>query len=122
MAETPSFEVSLNTDLPDTRRAQLTRDLGRELSRLGVQSVPERAPPIPGERGEPITVGVLVLSLITHGAATAMIDCLKAFLAREHTLVIKLARQDGTSVEVNAHNIDMPAVRKLLETVSTKST
>jgi len=114
MVDAP-LTVSLSANLPDARLARLTRDLERDLSRAGVQARPVEAPSVPGERGEPITLGVIALALITHGAVTALIQCFKAYLSREPALTIRLTRPDGTRVEVNARNVDAPAVRQALE-------
>ena len=113
-----SLTVSLSADLPGERIAQLTRDFKRDLSSMGIQVLSIEASPLPGERGEPVTLGVLTLALITHGAVTALIECLKAYLSRERTLSIKLTRADGTQVEVIARNVDTPAVRDVLEAVA----
>src|SRR5271156_468971 len=110
-----SLRVSLSADIPDTRLAQLTRDLERDLSRAGILARPVEAPPVPGEKGEPITLGVLVLALIASGTVKAMIECFKAYLSRERTLTIKLTRADVTPVEINARNVDTPTVRDALE-------
>jgi len=113
-----SLTVSLSADIPDGRLARLTRDLGRNLSRAGIRTRPADAPPVPGEKGEPITLGVLALALLTSGAVKAMIECFKAYLSREPALTIKVARADGTKVEVTARNVDTPAVREALEAVA----
>jgi hypothetical protein len=113
-----SLTLSLNANIPDARLAQLTRDLERDLSRVGIQARPVEAPPVPGEKGEPVTLGVIALALITRGAVTAMIECFKAYLSRERALTIKLTRVDGTQIEVSARNVDTPAVREMLEAVS----
>jgi hypothetical protein len=110
-----SLTLSLSADIPDARLAQLTRDLERDLSRAGIQARPVETPPVPGEKGEPVTLGVLALALITHGAVTAVIECLKAYISRERALTIRLTRVDGTQVEVTARNVDTPAVRETLE-------
>lgn len=113
-----SLTVSLSANLSEARLAQLTRDLERDLSRAGVQARPIEALPIPGEKGEPITLGVLALALVTSGTVKAVIECFKAYLARERALTIRLTRGDGTQVEVTARNVDAPAVREALEAVA----
>ena len=117
-----SLRVSLSADIPDARLVQLTRDLERDLSHAGIQARPVEAPPAPGDRGEPITLGVLALALVTSGTAKAMIECFKAYLSRERSLSIKLKRADGMQVEVTARNIDIPAVREALEAVVSAGT
>src|SRR4051812_35207958 len=117
MADT-SLMVRLSANIPDERLAQLARSLELDLSRAGVQTRPIEAPPAPGEKGEPITLGVFVLALVTSGAVKAAIQCFKAYLSRERALSIKLTRADGTQVEVTAHNVDTPTVRQMLEAAS----
>jgi Effector Associated Constant Component 1 len=109
--------VTLSADIPAARLAQLTRDLERDLSRAGIRARPVEAPPTPGERGEPITLGVLALAFITGGTVKALIECFKAYLSRERTLTIKCAR-DGMPLEVTARNVDAPAVREALEAMA----
>jgi Effector Associated Constant Component 1 len=114
MTDAP-LKLSLIADLPNERLARLTRDLERDLTRAGVRARPIEAPAALGERGEPITLGVLALALITSGTVKAVIECFKAYFSREHKLSLKLTRADGTQVEVTALNIDTPAVREALE-------
>jgi hypothetical protein len=116
MADT-SLTLSL-PGIPDARLAQLTRDLERDLSRAGIQARPVGVPLAPGERGNPITLGVLVLALITSGAVTAMIECFKVYFSRERTLTIKFTDTDGTPVEVTGQNLDTPAVREALQRIA----
>jgi len=116
MTDTP-LKLSLSANIPDARLAQVTRDLERDLSRAGIQARPVEASSVPGERGDPFTLGVLALALVTSGTVKAMIECFKAYLSRERALTIKLMRADGTQVEVTARNVDTPAVREALEAV-----
>jgi hypothetical protein len=117
-----SLTLTLTADISGERLAQLTRDLERDLSRAGVRARAVETPSVPGQRGEPITLGVLVLALITSGTVKAVIECFKAYLSRERTLSFKFASADGTQVEVTARNMDTPGIREALEAVaSTKS-
>ena len=113
-----SLTVSLSADIADARLAQLTQELGLDLSRAGVQARTIEAPAVQGDKGEPITLGVLVLALVTSGAVTAAIECFKAYLSRESALTIKVARTNGLQVEVTARNVDTPAVRDAVEAVA----
>jgi hypothetical protein len=110
-----SLTVSLSADLPGERLAQLTRNLERDLSRAGIQARPVEGPSVPGERGEPITLGVLVLALVTGGTVKAIIECFKAYLSRERALTVRLTGADGSQVELTARNVDTAAVREALE-------
>jgi hypothetical protein len=115
-----SLTISLSADIPDTRLAQLTRDLERDLSRTGipVEAAPVRLnegePITLGERGEPNLLGKLTLASLTTAAVGVLIEWSKAYLSRERTLTIKVARADGTQVEITAGNVDTLAVRETL--------
>jgi membrane-associated two-gene conflict system component 1 (EACC1) len=113
-----SLTLTLSANIPASMLAQLTRNLERDLSRAGIQARPIEAPQVPGEKGDPITLGVLALALITSGAVTAVVECFKACFSRERALTIKLTRVDGTQVEMTAHNVDTPAVRETLEAMA----
>jgi hypothetical protein len=116
-----TLKLFLSANIPDARLANLIRDLERDLTRAGIQARPPETSPVPSERGEPFTIGVLVLALVTSGTVKAMIECFKAYLSRERALTVKLTRADGTHVEVTARNVDTPALRKALEAVVSTS-
>jgi hypothetical protein len=114
----PSLTLSLSASMPDARIAGLTRNLARDLNRHGIKAHLEESALTPGARGEPVTLGVLALALVTSGTIKALIECLKAYLSREHSLTIKLERTDGSQVEVNARNVDTADIRATLEAVA----
>jgi len=116
-----ALRVSIS-GLPDTRLAQLTREFAFDLSRAGIDARPVEMSRVPGEKGEPITLGVLALALVTSGTVKAAIECFKSYFSRERTLSMKLTCADGKQVEVTAQNVDTAAVRQALEAaVSSKS-
>jgi hypothetical protein len=117
MVDVP-LTASLSANLPDSRLAQLARDLERDLSREGIKARAIEAAAAPGEKGEPVTLGVLALALVTGGAVNALIGCLKAYVSREPALIIKLKGPGGMQIEVNARNVDAPDVRAALEAAS----
>ena len=116
-----SLKLFLSADTPNARLANLTRDLERDLTRAGIKARPAETSPVPSERGEPFTIGVLVLALVTSGTVKAMIECFKAYLSRERALTVKLTHADGTQVEITARNVDTPALRKALDAVVSAS-
>ena len=113
-----SLTLTLSASIPDDRLAKLTHDLEHDLSRAGIQVNLTEAPQVRGEKGEPITLGVLALALISHGAVTAIIECFKAYISRERALTIKLSSIDGAAVEITERNIDTVAVRETLRALA----
>jgi hypothetical protein len=64
---------------------------------------------------------VFTLALVTSGAIKTLIACLKTYVSREPSLVIKFKRPDGMQVEVNARNVDAPEISAVLKTVASVS-
>lgn len=108
--------LTLDARMPPPRLAALTRDFGRDLTRAGFPASIATAEPVAGARGDAVTLGQIALGLVSSGAVTALFECLKAYLARERSLVVKVTRPDGGVIEVNARNVDDPAVRQALGT------
>ena len=117
MAVRPTTIV-LSSDAPPERLAALTRDFTRDLSRAGMSpSVPAEAPES-GARGEVVTLGQITLALVTSGAVVALIDCIKAYLTRERSLVVKISKPDGTVLEVNARNVNDAGTKQALSAIA----
>jgi hypothetical protein len=106
--------LTLAANISDERLSTVARELARDLIRAGIEARPVEAATARGERGDPVTLGALALALITSKAVTALIECLKAYFARERTLIVKIKRPDGTVIEVNAKNVDDPVIEQRL--------
>ena len=98
----------------DARLAGIARDLARDLTRAGIEANPIEKGTTQGERGDAVTLGELALGLVTSGAVTALIECLKAYIARERSLSFKLKRPDGLEVEISAKNMNDSTLQKVL--------
>jgi len=117
MAVRPATIV-LSSDAPPERLAALTRDFTRDLSRAGLSPLAPVEPPAAGARGDVVTLGQITLALVTSGAVVALIDCVKAYLTRERSLVVKISKPDGTVLEVNARNVDDAGTKQALSAIS----
>jgi hypothetical protein len=111
--------LTLVANIPPERLATVTRNLSSDLSSLGIKPLPSEQSPEQGIRGDAITLGQIALGLITSGSVTALIECLKAYIAREHSLIIKVTRPDGTTVEVNEHNISQSTTEQAVKNFAT---
>jgi hypothetical protein len=68
-----------------------------------------------GAKGDPITLGLITMTLIKSGAVVAMINCVKAMIMRQKKLKIKVKTKDGKTIEIDASNMDSDAVTKQLQ-------
>jgi len=58
-----------------------------------------------GERGDAVTLGAIVLSFVTSGAAVALIQVFKAYFERDEGLEISLERPDGRKLTIKSENV-----------------
>jgi hypothetical protein len=111
---TTSSTLVLAANLSDSRLTGIARDLARDLTRAGIETrMLGRA--ARGSRGDAVTLGQLALDLVMSGAVAALIECLKAYIAREPTLMMHVKRQDGSEIEISAKNVDDPELKRALD-------
>lgn len=114
-----SGDVSLKlrcAELDDSRLQSLTLDLAKSLrsENIGVVKRAE-TPPGVGDKGDPITIGTIFMTLIgSGGLAVKFIDAMKPYFERKPKLVLKLARPDK-SVEITAESLSGKQLRETLE-------
>jgi hypothetical protein len=58
-----------------------------------------------GTKGEPITIGLIVLTLIKAGAGASLFKVLGSYFEREKSLIATFRRNDGTELTINVKNM-----------------
>ncbi len=59
-----------------------------------------------GDKGDPITVGVILLALVNAGAATALVNCLMTYIKeRRRTVKLEVQSPAGGKVSLDAENL-----------------
>jgi len=107
--------IGMKTDRGEPALVQLSRDLQRDLTRsdVPVRGVEKRSRP--GERGDAFTLGQLAIDLVTSGTVVALLECLKAYIARDRTLTFSIKRPDGSDIEVTSQNVASSELRTEVE-------
>jgi hypothetical protein len=68
-----------------------------------------------GTKGDPIILGVIVLSVFgSGGAAVALFEIFKAYFSRNSSFTIKAKKADGTELEISAQNMKLEQIQELL--------
>ncbi len=101
------------------RLADFTRELSAELTResdLRVQDAVRAADADERAAGVPL-LGQLALTFLSAGAATALINCMRAFLERDRSLRFRLKKSDGTEIEVEGKHLRVDQLEDTLRTV-----
>ncbi len=101
--------MTLSIDAPtlDNEDLQiLTRDLCATLQRETdlIAELPE-GEAASGTKGDPITIGTIILAVVTSGVAAKLVDVLRAYFERHSKLEIKFERADGKNFSIKADNL-----------------
>lgn len=67
-----------------------------------------------GERGEPITAGLVILTALSSGSAVALFNLLKSYFEREPSIKISIKRENGREVLIDAKNIKFNEIKEIL--------
>src|SRR5437867_6683233 len=94
-------------DLEDSKLQSLTRDLAKSLreQNLGTIDAPKQLSQA-GEKGDPITIGNIVLALISSGGvAVSLVQVLKTYAERKRSIHFEITRSDGGKLTLSAENL-----------------
>jgi hypothetical protein len=116
MATQTDFGLLLSDESSDASRLQrITRELTTTLDRQ--RDLEARLPEndsLPGSKGDPVTIGAIVLTLIgSGGVVKSLIDVLKAYIDRQPSLKIEISRPDGSKTSVSAENLSPKQLESL---------
>ena len=101
-----------STGVDESRMQALTRDLARALrdERVGKVARAEHDA-THGKKGDPVTIGEIVLTLIgSGGAVMSLLQILRAFIERQKSLVFEISRNDK-KLTLNATNLSQKELR-----------
>ncbi len=96
------------------------QDLTRELcdavnDETDLEASLAQAADVSGSKGDPVTIGVIVLAFITSGAAVKLMGVLKSYVERHASLQIELQRGDGQKLAITAENLRSERVEETID-------
>lgn len=110
-----SLSIS-SPELSDDRVQNLTLDLCRTITReTDIAAELPRDIAGRGTKGEPITLGLIVLTILKGGSAVAFLNVLKSYFDREPSIKMKIKREDGTEVVIDAKNMQPDKIKDIIE-------
>jgi Effector Associated Constant Component 1 len=102
------LEIKVSSpDLDDSRVQALTGELVKSLrdQNLGNAALAS-GESRPGKKGDPVTVGNIILTLIgSGGVAVSLVHVLRAYVERKSTLRFEVTRADGDKRVLDATNL-----------------
>jgi hypothetical protein len=104
-----------STDLDDEDLQQLTQELCNSIaSETEIKAELPSGAVQQGHKGDPITLGAIVLSFLSSGSAVALFNIFKAYFDRNSSFTIKAKKADGTELEISAQNMKLEQIQALL--------
>jgi len=111
-------EVILTISSPELdgeATALVTRRFAKSLANeAGIRPIPSQAPAEVDAKGDPITLGTLLLTALSSGSVVALFNIAKSYVERRRSLVFVLTRSDGAKMEVRAENLEVGQLDPLL--------
>jgi hypothetical protein len=75
----------------------------------------------PTAKGDPITIGQLALTFLSGGSAVALLEVIKAYVARNSSISIELKDNKGGSISFSAENINSRECKEMLDKIQSMS-
>jgi hypothetical protein len=112
-----SIALSISsTELSDDRIQDLTLDLCGTLNKeTDIEAKLPKGAAKKGSRGDPITLGLILLTIFKSGSMVAFLNVLRSLLDREPSIKMSVKREDGTEITIDAKNMNSDQIRELKE-------
>lgn len=100
--------LSVSSDRLDSLALQhLTADLSRDINgETDITATTPQGKSEDGAKGEPITIGVILLAFLTTGTAVALLNVIRAYFERDSMLKVEFQREDGRRLSISAENVN----------------
>ena len=70
-----------------------------------------------GAKGEPINLGLIVLTFLRSGSAIALLNIMKSYFEREPSIKMTIRRKDNTEITIDAKNMRPELMKEIFGTV-----
>ena len=94
-----------------------SQELSIDIARLPdvVSHAPSSAPSEPGKRGDPITLGAIVIAAVSgSGALTALINTVGSYLSRDPRIEVEIQTADGRKVRISSQKFKREELEETL--------
>ena len=94
------------SDLSGEDLQKLTLELSKTLNdETGAKAtIPEKSGG-PGSKGDPITLGTIILTALSSGTVIALFNVIKSYIERKPSLELELKREDGQQLNIKAEHL-----------------
>ena len=95
------------SDLSDEDLQKLTLELSKTLNdeTEAKATIPEK-PGGPGSKGDPITLGTIILAALSSGTVVALFNVIKSYIERKPSLELEFKLKDGQQLKIKAEQLN----------------
>lgn len=111
-----SISMKITSDDTETDDLQkLTLNLMNAMnSETDAKAALPDAPAEIGAKGEPVTIGLIILTALTSGTVVAIFEVLKSYFERKPSLEIDFKRTDGEQLKIKAEQLSKAQIDQTL--------
>ncbi len=99
---------------------RITRDLCNDLNREidGVEAELQEKPHRAGTKGDAITIGTIILTLIgSGGVVVSLVNVLKAYVDRGSHMKLRIKGKNGEEIELDGANLSVDQIKQTTDIV-----
>jgi hypothetical protein len=102
-----TYKIQLETSkLAPEDLHDLTREFSQELlAEVGLSNKLEYGESRSGQKGDPVTIGVILIALIKSGAVLGLVKLISSYISRVPSIEVGIVRTDGTTLTIRTRDI-----------------
>ena len=103
-------------DLSGEDLQKLTLDFSKTLNdeTEAKATIPEK-PGGAGSKGDPITLGTIILTALSSGTVVALFNVIKSYIERKPSLELELKREDGQQLKIKAEQLNKDQIDQTIQ-------
>ena len=103
-------------DLSGEDLQKLTLELSKTLNdeTEAKAAIPEKSGG-PGSKGDPITLGTIILTALSSGTVVALFNVIKSYIERKPSLELELKSKDGQQLNIKAEQLHKDQIEHTIQ-------
>ena len=104
------------SDLSGEDLQKLTLELSKTLNdeTEAKATIPEKSGG-PGSKGDPITLGTIILTALSSGTVVALFNAIKSYIERKPSLELELKSKDGQQLNIKAEQLHNDQIEQTIQ-------
>ena len=100
----------------EEKSLSLSQEFASDVARLSgvVSHAPPSAAHEPGKRGDPLTLGAIVIAAISSGAISSLVTTIGSYLTRDKRTEVEISRPDGLKIKISSARSNLAELQEAL--------